>query len=176
MTSYIRHDVNRSPKVAAMISHAVDLETIVVATEMEALILENNLIKKHHPRYNIMLRDDKTILHQGHRPRGLSADFHDPPRQPRRRPLLRPFADSTAVHRVLKLMQRAYISARAGSCRVTGPACNTICTTAMRLRPLHYQADYNDRVDQAVAVLEGRDNGIVRTCRIRCCRRRSHGV
>ena len=50
-----------APKVAAMVSHAVDLETIVVATEMEALILENTLIKKYHPHYNIMLRDDKTI-------------------------------------------------------------------------------------------------------------------
>ena len=58
--SYVRKDSNRSPKVAAMVSHAVDLETIVVANEMEALILENTLIKKHHPRYNIMLRDDKT--------------------------------------------------------------------------------------------------------------------
>lgn len=43
--SYVRKDSNRSPKVAAMISHAVDLETIVVANEMEALILENMLIK-----------------------------------------------------------------------------------------------------------------------------------
>ena len=43
-----------------MVSHAADLETIVVATEMEALILENTLIKKYHPHYNIMLRDDKT--------------------------------------------------------------------------------------------------------------------
>ena len=58
--SYVRNDANRAVKVAAMISHAVDLETIVVANEMEALILENTLIKKHHPRYNIMLRDDKT--------------------------------------------------------------------------------------------------------------------
>lgn len=58
--SYVRHDANRAVKVAAMISHAVDLETIVVANEMEALILENTLIKKHHPHYNIMLRDDKT--------------------------------------------------------------------------------------------------------------------
>ena len=60
VTSYVRHDANRAPKVAAMVSHAADLETIVVATEMEALILENTLIKKYHPHYNIMLRDDKT--------------------------------------------------------------------------------------------------------------------
>ena len=56
--SYVRHDANRAPKVAAMVSHAADLETIVVATEMEALILENTLIKKYHPHYNMMLRDD----------------------------------------------------------------------------------------------------------------------
>ena len=54
--SYVRKDSNRAVKVAAMMSHAVDLETIVVANEAEALILENTLIKKHHPLY------DKTRL------------------------------------------------------------------------------------------------------------------
>lgn len=43
--SYVRKDSNRAVKVAAMMSHAVDLETIVVANEAEALILENTLIK-----------------------------------------------------------------------------------------------------------------------------------
>lgn len=44
--SYVRNDSNRAVKVTAMMNHAVDLETIVVASEMEALILENTLIKR----------------------------------------------------------------------------------------------------------------------------------
>ena len=109
VTSYVRHDANRAPKVAAMVSHAADLETIVVATEMEALILENTLIKKYHPHYNIMLRDDKTY------PYIKVTVQEDYPRIFMTRRVSRdgaryfgPFADSTAVHRVLKLMQRAY--------------------------------------------------------------------
>ena len=58
--SYVREDKNRSPKVAAMIRHADDLDITMTGTEMEALILECNLIKELHPKYNISLRDDKS--------------------------------------------------------------------------------------------------------------------
>ena len=58
--SYVREDKNRSPKVAAMIRHAADLDITMTATEMEALILECNLIKEHRPHYNTMLKDDKS--------------------------------------------------------------------------------------------------------------------
>lgn len=58
--SYVRVDKNRTPKVAAMISHADDLDITMTRTEMEALILECNLIKELHPKYNIALTDDKT--------------------------------------------------------------------------------------------------------------------
>lgn len=58
--SYVREDKNRSPKVAAMMRHAEDLDITMTGTEMEALILECNLIKELHPKYNISLRDDKS--------------------------------------------------------------------------------------------------------------------
>ena len=48
------------PRLAGMIARAKGLEFIVTATEVEALILENRLIKRHRPRFNVMLRDDKT--------------------------------------------------------------------------------------------------------------------
>jgi excinuclease ABC subunit C len=47
-------------KTGSLVREIADLETIVVANEREALALENNLIKQHHPKFNIMLRDDKT--------------------------------------------------------------------------------------------------------------------
>jgi excinuclease ABC subunit C len=51
---------NQTGKTSVMLSRAVDLRHIVVDNESEALLLENSLIKKHQPRYNIMLKDDKT--------------------------------------------------------------------------------------------------------------------
>lgn len=51
---------NQTGKTNVMLSRAVDLRHIVVDNESEALLLENSLIKKHQPRYNILLKDDKT--------------------------------------------------------------------------------------------------------------------
>ncbi len=57
--SYFRTDKNRSPKVAAMVSHVEDFEYILVANETEALTLEAAITKDMQPRYNILLKDDK---------------------------------------------------------------------------------------------------------------------
>ena len=57
---YFQNSANHTPKVRAMVAKIADFETIITATEVEALILECNLIKKHRPRYNISLKDDKT--------------------------------------------------------------------------------------------------------------------
>ncbi|MDR1577449.1 MAG: excinuclease ABC subunit UvrC [Deltaproteobacteria bacterium] len=51
---------NLPPRVALMVSQIESFEFVVTNTEKEALILENNLIKKHRPRFNVILRDDKT--------------------------------------------------------------------------------------------------------------------
>lgn len=161
--SYVRHDAKRAPKVTAMMSHAADVETIVVANEMEALILENTLIKKHHPRYNIMLRDDKTY------PYIKVTVQEEYPRVFMTRRVQRdgaryfgPFADAGAVHRVLKLVQRAF---RIRSCRtmqVDRPClqyhlhhCDAPC--------VHYitKEEYGQLVKQAVDIFEGRDTAVV---------------
>ena len=56
---YFNSHSNQNPKVQAMISQIHEFEYIVTDTEIEALILECNLIKKHKPNYNIMLKGDK---------------------------------------------------------------------------------------------------------------------
>lgn len=57
---YFQHSKNKAPKVIAMVSHIAYFEYIVTDSEMEALLLECNLIKEHRPKYNVMLKDDKT--------------------------------------------------------------------------------------------------------------------
>jgi excinuclease ABC subunit C len=59
VTSYFQRAADKDSKTLAMVEKVADIETIVTDTEKEAFILEDNLIKAHHPRYNIKLRDDK---------------------------------------------------------------------------------------------------------------------
>lgn len=58
--SYFRESTEKSPKIQKMVSQIARFEYIVTDSELEALVLENNLIKEHNPKYNTMLKDDKT--------------------------------------------------------------------------------------------------------------------
>ena len=58
--SYFRESTVKSPKIQKMVSQITRFEYIVTDSELEALVLENNLIKEHNPKYNTMLKDDKT--------------------------------------------------------------------------------------------------------------------
>ena len=57
--SYFQKGADLTPKNRLLVSHVTDIETMVTRSELEALILENNLIKRHRPRFNVILRDDK---------------------------------------------------------------------------------------------------------------------
>ncbi len=59
VNSYFMGDKKDSPKLQVMVPQIEHIECIVVNSEIEALILENELIKKHKPKYNILLKDDK---------------------------------------------------------------------------------------------------------------------
>lgn len=58
--SYFRKNIGRGPQIDKMVSLISRFEYIVTDSELEALVLENNLIKEHRPKYNTMLKDDKT--------------------------------------------------------------------------------------------------------------------
>ncbi len=57
--TYFQKGTDQTPKTQLLVSQVHDLETIVTRSELEALILESNLIKRHRPRFNVVLRDDK---------------------------------------------------------------------------------------------------------------------
>lgn len=60
VTQYFGSPVGKTDKVLIMVSKIADFEYIITRNEIEALVLENNLIKKHQPPYNILLKDDKS--------------------------------------------------------------------------------------------------------------------
>lgn len=106
---YFQSNKNHTPKVRAMVSHIADFEIIMTHTEVEALILECNLIKKHRPRYNISLKDDKTY------PYVKVTVQEEFPRVFITRRVLKdgaryfgPYTNATAVHESLKLLRRLF--------------------------------------------------------------------
>ena len=58
--SYFQNQENKSSKINSMMKNAFDLDWIVVENEVEALLTEANLIKKHRPKYNVLMKDDKS--------------------------------------------------------------------------------------------------------------------
>lgn len=58
--SYFKNDYSHSPKTRLLVKKIHDIKLVVVESETEALLLENNFIKQYKPRYNILLKDDKT--------------------------------------------------------------------------------------------------------------------
>ena len=150
----------QSPKVAAMVRRVARIEVTVVGSETDALLLECNLIKAHRPRYNIILRDDKSF------PYVLCATDHEFPRlqfwRGLRRPagrLFGPFPNALVVKEVLQQLQKVF---RIRNCRDA--------FFAHRSRPcLQHQigrcsapcvglisaADYRRDLDSALQVLAG---------------------
>lgn len=62
LASYFRGEAGHSLKTRAVVGQIVSIDTLLTATEKEALLLEASLIKKHKPRYNVVLRDDKQYI------------------------------------------------------------------------------------------------------------------
>ena len=91
VSQYFQESASHTLKTRQMVSQVDHFDTIFVSSEFEALVLENSLIKRHMPRYNILLKDDKGYPFV-RLSRGRYPEIHagEPPRQ-RRRPILRPF-------------------------------------------------------------------------------------
>ena len=109
VANYI-HPANLSNRLRRMVAETRSMEVVVTHTEVEALLLENNLIKRLTPRYNVSLRDDKSFpyIH-------LTGD-HDFPKITKHRgargapgDYFGPFASAGAVNRTLIALQRAFL-------------------------------------------------------------------
>lgn len=107
--SYFQNTKNHSEKTRVMVSKVAEFEYIITDSEMEALILEMNLIKKHSPRYNVLLKDDK------HFPFIKITTNEDFPRVYMTRTYARdgnryfgPYTDVNAVHETLDTIKKIY--------------------------------------------------------------------
>jgi excinuclease ABC subunit C len=164
--SYFQPSRSRDAKTDALVDHIADLDYIVTANELEALILESNLVKRHRPRYNIILRDDK------HYPFLKLTTNEEFPRLLVARRVQRdgatyygPFYPATALRETLRLA-RALFRLRTCSMPIDGTAerpclqyyihrCNAPCTG------WETRAGYARTVADVEAFLAGRDEDLV---------------
>ncbi|MGE5546077.1 MAG: excinuclease ABC subunit UvrC [Solirubrobacterales bacterium] len=109
VVAYARPD-RQTLRIQRMIAETASMEVVVTHTEVEALLLESNLIKKLAPRYNILLRDDKSFPHI------LVTGDHDWPQvlkhrgaRSRKGEYFGPFASAGAVNQTLSALQRAFL-------------------------------------------------------------------
>jgi len=166
--SYLGGDPYELSKTRVMMRQAFDVETIVVPSEVHALVLEANLIKEHHPRYNILLRDDKSYPF-------IKVSVQEPfPRVLVTRRVVNdgaryfgPYTDVGAMRRALNLVKRIFT---VRSCNYDMPkempdrACLDYhigrCKAPCIL--LQTQADHRAMIDEVLLFLEGKAGEVMR--------------
>jgi excinuclease ABC subunit C len=107
--SYFHESSQQVPKTRSLVKEIADLEFIVAGSELEALLLENTLIKKHQPRFNVRLKDDKRYPY-------IKVHWQDPfPRVTTTRQVLEdgaryfgPYTDAQAAYQTLDLVRRIF--------------------------------------------------------------------
>ncbi|MEJ2240346.1 MAG: excinuclease ABC subunit UvrC, partial [Gemmatimonadales bacterium] len=160
--NYFSADHAESPKNRMLVRLIRDLETIVVRSESEALLLENNLIKEHRPRFNIQLRDDKSYPHVAVTlgdafPRVLVVRRLDLPGAR----YFGPYTDVTVLRRTLRVIRRVF-TVRSCHYRLLDETPDRPCLD-YHIQRCHapcvgYQSEesYRDMIDDVVAFLEGK--------------------
>jgi excinuclease ABC subunit C len=170
LRSYFSEQGDNRPQIRFLLKRVRDIETIVTDTEKEALILENTLIKKHRPRYNINLRDDKTYLSLRLDPREEFPMLQLVRRVKRDGALyFGPYASSTAVRATLKEIYRIFPLRRHPweTCRNRSRPC-LYYQIGQCSGPCHGRispAEYRRLVQGAVALLSGRETEVLETLR-----------
>ncbi len=166
LTSYKRSTGPGHTKTAVMLSKVRRIETILTTTEKEALILEASLIKKHRPKYNVILRDDKTyplikvtVKEQWPRVLVTRKRIRDGSRY------FGPYSSSSSMRETLKLLHSLFPLRR---CRKIKPR-NRPCLNYQMgqcLAPCALPVDknkYREMVNSVVMVLEGKNTELIKT-------------
>ena len=166
--SYFQHREDRDIKTAQLVSSVESLEYIVTHTEAEALILENTLIKRYKPKYNILLKDDKTYPHIRIT---LQEDF--PKIEVTRKiqkdgaKYLGTFVKMTAVRESLELLRRLF-PIRTCNRQITGEKVQRPCLyhhiglCAAPCAGNISKEEYGELIRNAIAFLEGRQDDVIK--------------
>lgn len=165
---YFQNSKNHGSKVRAMIKNIAEFEYIITDSEMEALILECNLIKKHRPRYNILLKDDK---HYPFIKVTINEDF---PRVivTRKRSkdgakYFGPYPDASAVHETLELIKKIFpirtcrLSIKEGGEKIK-PCLNyhiKLCTAPCA--GYVSKEEYGKTIKKIIDLLNGKENEVI---------------
>ena len=164
VSSYFRKNLVNS-RIYSMVKQIQDVQITLTSTEAEALLLESNLIKKHHPRYNILLRDDKSypyIYLSKHKFPRLT--FHRGGRKGQGQ-YFGPYPSAGAVRETLNLLQKlflvrqcedSYFSNRSRPClQYQIQRCTAPCTAEIN------EQDYQQGVRHTVKFLEGKSQQVI---------------
>lgn len=166
--SYFRVGYKKSPKIEKMVTQIKRFEYIITDSELEALVLENNLIKEHEPKYNTMLKDDKTY------PYIMVTLGEKFPRVKSSRTMKKdksryfgPFTSNYAVKETLDLLNKAY-KIRTCNKKLTGEPegrpclnyhigqCMAPCTGKVS------EEEYRENIDKVLDFLGGNYSSIVK--------------
>ena len=167
VSQYFHKSSQHSPKVRAMVDNVAEFDYITCATEMEALILECNLIKKYMPKYNILLKDGKTY------PYIEVTTSEEFPRVIRTREVKRdgnkyfgPYSDSGAVTKIIKLIDEIYPVKKCKTKEFPTNfrpclnyhigKCKGICINAAD------KVEYDEMIDSILKILSGKDAKLIK--------------
>ena len=161
--SYFQSWEKLSPKVRAMAERVSDLDYTVTDTEMEALILENNLIKEHQPHYNINLRDDKQYPYLRVTVQESFPRLHLTRRmEPDGARYFGPYTDAGALRETIRLLRRFFPFRHCVALFLPGPRRPCLNRHIRRcLAPCAGEVtaeEYRTMVDEALLFLEGKRN------------------
>jgi len=168
--SYFQKDSSHEIKTQSMVSQVETIETMVTGSELEALLLENNLIKKYRPKYNVLLRDDKNY------PLLRLPIMDDYPRLEIVRRVQKdgalyfgPYIPSGGLYEMLRLLRKLFPLPNC-TIEINGKAerpcieyeikrCLAPCTG------FQSKEAYHDMIQQVILFLEGKDNDLIKHLR-----------
>ncbi|OFA33333.1 excinuclease ABC subunit C [Glaciecola punicea] len=167
VASYFRKTVD-NVKTQTLVNNIVDMDVTIVSSETEAFLLENNYIKKYRPRYNVVLRDDKSypfIFISEHEHPRLS--FHRGPKK-KKGEYFGPYPSAWSVRESLRSMQKifpirqcedSYYRARSRPClQYQMKRCSAPC-----VKGFVSDEDYNEQVKLAAMFLRGKNTQVIST-------------